>query len=273
MANTKVAWSQIIGTRASQQDHASILSWPNGFRLFLLADGMGGHNAGDIASQSVINAFREHFVSSVETDMRKRMLDALAHSNNTLRKIIIEKPETEGMGTTLLAVIYDGISVQWLSVGDSPIWLIRGNEIKRINQNHSMATVLAEKVSQGAITEEEAAHSPLRSQLLEAVMGEEIEMIDAPESTIEIEAGDWIILASDGVESCSLDNILAISQSVPGEPQEFVTKLLTNIQAQERTSQDNASVVAMCVEQDEMVEPTTFEPQSGDQFEEPRTQF
>lgn len=271
MANSEVAWSQIIGTRNSQQDHASILSWPNGFRLFLLADGMGGHNAGDIASQSVINAFKEHFVPSVEADMRQRMLDALAHANDTLRKIIIDKPETEGMGTTLLAVIFDGVSIQWLSVGDSPIWVIRGDEIKRINQNHSMATVLAEKVSQGAITQEEAAQSPLRSQLLEAVMGENIEMVDAPESVMEVESGDWVILASDGVESCSLKEIVAISDS-SGNPQTFVTALLTSIQSQNRPSQDNASVIAMSVQADEMQEPSTFEPKFGGQFEEPRTQ-
>tara|TARA_R110002167_G_scaffold92849_5_gene249216 strand:+ start:2173 stop:2988 length:816 start_codon:yes stop_codon:yes gene_type:complete len=269
MFSTDVAWSQIIGTRKSQQDHAAVISWPNGFRLLLLADGMGGHASGDIASKLVVNSFKEHFIVSTESNMRARLLDSLEAANIEIFKRIRKEPELSGMGTTLIALIYDGESIQWLSVGDSPMWHIRGNKIMRINENHSMSVVLAEKVAKGEMTSEEATYSPLRSQLLEAVMGENIEMFDAPESTLELEESDWLILASDGVESCTEEQILAMSQQTDAES--LINDTLQAVVAVGKKSQDNATLIALRVKQENPVEETTVQPEQIAPVEEPLT--
>lgn len=272
MYSTEVAWSQIIGTREYQQDHAAIISWPNGFRLLLLADGMGGHTGGDIASHCVIDTFREHFIKSAQEDMRLRMIDSLDAANRTLYHKIKDSPELSGMGTTLVAAIFDGLSLQWISVGDSPMWLIRGGSIKRLNQNHSMSEVLAAKVAAGEMTSEAAAESPMRTQLLEAVMGENIELLDAPESTLRLELDDWLILASDGVETCSEEQILDISLSSPESAEVFTTSLLAAVKDVGKHSQDNASVVIMQVNGTQENALNTLQPVEGELVDEPQTE-
>ena len=81
MYSVQVAWSQIIGARKSQQDSASVVTWPNGFRLLLLADGMGGHVGGDIASSLVIDTFKQQFIESDEQDIKQRLINALDAAN------------------------------------------------------------------------------------------------------------------------------------------------------------------------------------------------
>ena len=271
MFATEVAWSQILGERKSQQDYAAIVSWPNGFRLLLLGDGMGGHIGGDIASRSVLETFRDHFVHSEQADMRLRMIESLDVANKELYQMAKAQPELTGMGTTLIALIYDGSSIQWLSVGDSPMWLVRGGNITRINQNHSMSEILAAKVQSGEMSPEEAARSPLRTQLLEAVMGENINMLDAPDSIIPLQEGDWLILASDGVESCEEKDILKLTEIQPNSPEIFTLNLLKAVSDVGKPSQDNASVVVMQVLGKDTEEPDTVQPANGKMFEEPPT--
>jgi len=246
MLDTDAAWSQIEGKREAQEDSAAIVTWPNGFKLLLLADGMGGHVGGEHASNLVIECFRHHFQSSDQEDMRQRMLDALYFSNEQLRNASAQQPELDGMGTTLIAMIFDGLCAQWVSVGDSPLWFIRNGSIKRINTDHSMAQVLAAKVAKGEITAEEARTSPLRSQLLSVVMGEPLQLIDAPEATLSLIAGDCLLLASDGVETCSETEIADLVQlHFSSGAASIATHILQAVEAADRRGQDNASLIAL----------------------------
>lgn len=265
MYATEVAWSQIVGSRKNQQDRASIISWSNGLRLLLLADGMGGPKSGDIASQCVVDSFCDHFINSDQEDMRQRMIDSLGVANSSLYRRIREKPELAGMGTTLVAAVFDGSSIQWVSIGDSPMWLLRDGSIKRLNQNHSMSVILAEKVASGEMTSAAAAQSPLRSQLLEAIMGEDIKMLDAPESPIALEKGDWLIIASDGVETCSEEDLLRlVCGSSPPAANEFVKNLLAALVDMGKQDQDNATAVVLHVSDTELKEANFAQP--GDAF-------
>ncbi|WP_202941137.1 MULTISPECIES: PP2C family protein-serine/threonine phosphatase [Alteromonas] len=271
MYSTNVAWSQIIGARTSQQDHAAVVTWPNGFRLLLLADGMGGHAAGDVASQLVVDTFKQRFIQSQLEDMRERLIDALEYANIAIFHKVKAQPELSGMGTTLIALVYDGLSIQWLSVGDSPIWLVRKDELQRLNENHSMSEVLAEKVAAGQMSEEEARTSPIRSQLLEAVMGENIDRVDAPHHAIALCEGDCLLLASDGVETCPGETILALVQQHKDNTEMLTTALLNAVSAIERPKQDNATVIVMQVNKTDIEEPTTVQPETSDPVEEPST--
>jgi PPM family protein phosphatase len=272
MYATEVAWSQIIGTRKNQQDRAAIVSWPNGFRLLLLADGMGGCAGGEVASALVVETFRAHFIQSELKDMRERMILSLDAANKQLFRLTKKQPELAGMGTTLIAAIYDGQCIQWISVGDSPMWLVRGGEIKRLNANHSMTTVLAKQVAEGEITAEEAAMSPERSHLLEAVMGEDIEMLDAPEAEMPLLPGDCLMLASDGVESCLPDDILKLCQAPSVHSEQLTLNILDAVSNVGKSSQDNASIVLMQVLSSDVAELSTVEPAYEGFVVEPPTQ-
>lgn len=240
------AWGQIIGTRKSQQDHAAIVNWPNGFSLAILADGMGGHAGGAEASHLVVDTFRQCFVESAESNIRQRFLEGLSAANLAVFDCAKANPELEGMGSTFLAVTFDGSSIQWASVGDSPLWLYRDGKIKQINENHSMASVLAKQVEEGLISAEEAATSPERSQLLEAILGKDIKMLDAPEETLAVQNGDIIILASDGVETCSLTELEEIianeTKNTATNAEQIVAKILAKVEEHQRKSQDNSTL-------------------------------
>lgn len=240
------AWGQVIGTRKSQQDHAAIVNWPNGFSLAILADGMGGHAGGAEASHIVVDTFRQSFVESSESDIRQRFLEGVSAANLAIFDYSKANPELEGMGSTFLAVTFDGSSIQWISVGDSPLWLYRDGKIKQINENHSMATVLAKQVEEGLISQEEAAASPERSQLLEAILGKDIKMLDAPEETFQVKNGDIIILASDGVETCSIKELEEIvlneTKNTAVSAEHIVAKILSKVEEHQRKSQDNSTV-------------------------------
>ena len=249
------AWGQIIGTRKSQQDHAAIVNWPNGFSLLILADGMGGHAGGEEASHLVVETFRQHFIESVESDIRQRFLEGLSAANLAVYDCAKQNPELEGMGSTFLAVTFDGTSIQWVSVGDSPLWLFRDGELRQINENHSMAAILAKQVKDGLISEEEAANSPERSQLLDAVLGKDIKMVDAPDETLAVQHDDIVILASDGVETCSLEELQELLvdgvQNASCSADQIVTKILEKVQSHQRKSQDNSTVNVMRILKDQ----------------------
>ncbi|MAM71482.1 MAG: hypothetical protein CMP91_10105 [Gammaproteobacteria bacterium] len=243
---TDSAWGQIIGSRKSQQDRAAIVSWPNGFSLHILADGMGGHVGGAEASQLVVSTFRESFVASEKEEIKDRFLEGLSAANLAVYEYVKQNPEMEGMGSTFLALIFDGNAVQWISVGDSPLWLYRQGKLSRLNENHSMAEELSKQVEQGLISAEEAATSPERSQLLEAVLGRDIKLVDLPDETFSVEAGDIFILASDGVETCSVEELQSLLAAEQGnslsDAEKLVEIILQKVTEHQRPSQDNSTL-------------------------------
>ena len=242
MAMDDIAWGQIQGQRDSQQDRADCLSWPNGYHLLLLGDGLGGHVAGDIASATVIKSFRDAFVGASDPNPRERLLQALQTANIVLFDRIQEDPRLTGMGTTLVAVAVEEGSLYWVSVGDSPLWLFRDGEMRRLNENHSIGGILDQRAANGEITYQEAAESAGRSQLLEAVLGEDIKLVDAPTQPLKLQSGDMIVLASDGIETCSSKELrdLAANQLPAAE---LVNAILQAVEAHALPSQDNATLI------------------------------
>lgn len=245
-----VAWSQIQGRRSSQQDTAAVSRWENGFHLLLLADGMGGHAGGAEASSIVINTVKHEFAESSNSNTAKeRLIKCAQQANQALFDYVDQHPELEGMGSTLIAVAFDGDSIEWLSIGDSPLWLIRQGKIQRLNQDHSMAAVLDEKARRGEIEAEEARSSPLRSQLLSAVMGEDIDLVDFSEKPLPLRDGDILILASDGVESLELSTItdIVIRDKQNSGAAKKVEHLLEAIIELGCPHQDNATLILSAV--------------------------
>lgn len=242
-----VAWDQIQGKRDSQQDSVACLAWPSGLHLFIVADGIGGAPGGDIASKTVVQGFRSSFVESSELTIRDRLLTSLQAANYDLFDRISVEPTLNGMGTTVLAVCLLESSLWWVSVGDSPCWLVRHGEVRRLNEQHTVGALLDKQVEHGALSTEEAAAAPNRPHLTDAVLGDDIRWIDAPSQAFPLLVGDRLMMATDGIETCSDDELRNIASNHQSTSADIVEAVLRQVEAMARPDQDNASLVVASV--------------------------
>jgi serine/threonine protein phosphatase PrpC len=129
-----------------------------------------------------------------------RLRGALDTANETLGLVSKRMPEViSSMGTTLLALLAGRDQVQWISVGDSPLFLFRGGKLTRLNEDHSYAPMLEDKVREGSLSEEEAERHPGRHRLQSALLGTPIALVDLPAEPHRLETGDILMAASDGI--------------------------------------------------------------------------
>jgi serine/threonine protein phosphatase PrpC len=215
--------------------------------LFLVvADGMGGHAAGEVASSLAVQTFAETFLESSTACDAGRLWDCLDESNRRIAREIQTRGEAvEGMGTTLLAVLLRGRTARWISVGDSPLYLIRAGELRRLNRIHSKATELAEQVQAGLITEEQARTDPARHELLSALIGDSIYDVDDP-PPIELLAGDVLIAATDGIESLTHQEIVAVVTGLQMQDAAALAEsLLQAVHSKQFPKQDNTTAVVL----------------------------
>src|SRR5437868_304933 len=160
------------GARPYQEDSWALGTLGDGSLLAVVADGMGGHAGGAIASKLAVDAF----VHALEQG--GGLADGLQDANAAVGKGAVDKPDLAGMGATLVAAEVRGDEVRWISVGDSPLFLVSAGKLERLNADHSMAPQIDEMLKRGLLTEEEAASHPARHTLREAVMGEPLTLID-----------------------------------------------------------------------------------------------
>ncbi len=238
-----IAWDQIQGLRETQQDCAICIPLGIAHHLLVLADGMGGHAAGDVASSVAVTSFCSAFEApGMPEEPNERLLAALEAANYAIHDEVAAAPELAGMGTTLVAVVVDGRELRWASVGDSPLWLIRGGAIRRLNADHSVAGELAERVETGELTAAEAATMSGGSLLLSALQGENVDLVDIPEASERLEPDDIVIVASDGVETCSLDDLVSMARG-EASAGDIVRRILAIIEDQQGVYQDNATLI------------------------------
>jgi protein phosphatase len=186
--------------------------------LFLVADGMGGHAAGEVASKTVSDAVRE-FIVETQTDRDKtfpfaldpqlssvgnRLRMAILVANRSLSRRISEDEELRGMATTLSAVLLNGAHVVVSNVGDCRAYLMRAGAIRQITIDHSW---VAEQVRAGLLTADAARAHPWRSMVTRAVSGTTELEIDIVE--FEAQPGDRLLLCSDGLHGQVTDSEMA----------------------------------------------------------------
>ena len=139
---------------------------------------MGGHAGGAVASKVAVEAF----VHAIEQG--GGLPDGLQDANAAVGRTAAGKAELSGMGATLVAAQVRGDEVRWISVGDSPFFLVSSGRIERLNADHSMAPQIDALVKRGMLTEDEAEHHPGRHTLREAVMGQPLSLIDKGSRTL-----------------------------------------------------------------------------------------
>lgn len=240
-----VSTSIVQGSRKSQQD-AFLIKEPNaeGRLVSVVADGMGGPGGGLEASNQVISVFEQSM--SYEMADNSRALEGIMHeANHSLEHIIAKQPELDGMGTTCVAFGIANNVIRWVSVGDSPLFLIRDKECHRLNEDHSLTPYLQQLLAFGKLSQEEYDNDRRHNSIESALMGVEIPKVDRCEDGFTLRTNDIILAASDGVETLSKTEIIEVC--LGSEPGEIATNINKAVLAKEKPKQDNATVVAIAI--------------------------
>ncbi len=240
------------GARSYQEDTALFWSGPdaaaqaNGAAvLAVLADGMGGHAGGALASRMACESFVKAYAAQ-EGSNRERLVEGLSAANQAIADTVDTNPMLAGMGSTLVGVTFGADGIEWVSVGDSPLLLYRRGEIALLNEDHSLAPELDRLAAAGAITEEEAKRDPRRHMLRSAVTGDDIDLIDLSRRPLKMEPGDYIILASDGLQTLEPVEIERIVAAYAEDGAVAVANaLIRAVEALKDPHQDNATVIAV----------------------------
>lgn len=180
-----------------------------GARLLALADGMGGHAAGEVASQLVIAALAHLDDDEPGGDLLGKLDNAVRAGNSAIAAQVEAEPELEGMGTTLTAILFAGDRIGLVHIGDSRGYLLRDGELTQITKDDTFVQTL---VDEGRITREEAHSHPQRSLIMRALTGHEVE----PTLTMrEARAGDRYLLCSDGLSDPVSDETILEALQIP----------------------------------------------------------
>lgn len=170
-------------------------------RIYVVCDGMGGMAAGEVASTTAVEKLIEAFQRGgtaggavVAGSLEERLHEAIVESNRAVRELATGSDQLRGMGTTLVAACFDGERIVIGNVGDSRAYFLRNGECVQITHDHSL---LAEQVRSGAMTEEDAAASPLQSVITRAVGT--ADTVEPDFFAAELELGDVVLLNTDGL--------------------------------------------------------------------------
>ncbi|MGI9521382.1 MAG: PP2C family protein-serine/threonine phosphatase [Hyphomicrobiaceae bacterium] len=249
------------GQRGYQEDSAAVwpgnatFSWsgdalpppPAASLLAVLADGMGGHVGGALASMTVCEAFVQTYATSGSAlSSVERARVSLLASNQRIADAVRNDPALAGMGSTLVAAIFEDGCLDWISVGDSPLYLYRRGEIALLNEDHSLAPALDKMAADGEITQEQARNDPRRHMLRSAITGDVLDLVDISQKPLALEADDFIIIASDGIHTLELTELVRIISGYSADgPLGVSSAIVRAINNCRDPYQDNATVVVV----------------------------
>lgn len=247
MLHFEAATATSQGARRYQEDATRL--WPEGggggLLLAVLADGMGGHAGGATASRLVCDSFVGRF-QSADVRMPARLTQALTAANAAIARAVEETPKLSGMGSTLVGAVFAAEGLEWVSVGDSPLYLFRRDELALLNEDHSLAPALDQLAAEGRITIEAAQADPRRHMLRSAVTGEELDLVDLAAKPLPLAEGDYVILASDGIHTLETGEVARIVAGYGAAgPQAVADALIRAVLDIREPHQDNVTVVAV----------------------------
>ena len=201
-----------IGQKRKTNQDAIYLNTQDHF--YLVADGVGGHNAGEVASAMAVKLIPEYFLGQqISADNVKHYLsEAVKHANSAIFTRAAQDPELKGMGTTIIAMYFLGDTLYIANVGDSRSYLIHQEELFQITRDHSL---IQEKLNLGIYTREQAAQDPAKNILVRTVGHEQTTQVDI--FTYPLSPQDLFLLCSDGVHGiiANPDILTTIRQHLP----------------------------------------------------------
>ena len=220
-------------------------------RLFLVADGMGGHRYGEVASRVAVQAIREFVAATEESDqtwpfvldtrLRRHsnlLKNAVRVAHDRVLSAIRKDRRLYGMGTTVVGFYLDADVAAVAHVGDSRAYRLRGGRLELLTQDH---TWVNEQVVAGYLSEDQARSHPLKNVVTRALGGERDVQVDVQE--VRVEAGDLYLLCSDGLTTMLGDEEIAREAAAAGTPRQVCERLVGRANA--RGGHDNVTVVAL----------------------------
>ena len=224
--------------RDHNEDSVTIVKNQSGEYLLAVADGMGGHRAGEIASSIVIGNIGTHFKEmgkiGTKEDAVRWLKDAVSEANVEIYKYTAEHPESEGMGTTIVTEILTDDFLLFGNLGDSRGYVLKGGKLHQITTDHTLVNLL---VKSGELTEEEAEHHPRKNVLMKALgANTKVEM-----DIIDVETDvDGILLCSDGLTNMLDHDQIEKVLNEDLEIEKMVQKLI--YKSNNRGGNDNISI-------------------------------
>ena len=239
-----------VGRKRKHNEDAYLLDAERG--LFVVADGMGGHAAGEVASRLTVESIQE-FISGTEDDHDNtwpfgynnrysvdgnRLSTAVERANEKVMRAVVNRPELKGMGTTVVAALFDEKRATLVHVGDSRAYLLRESELRRLTDDHSW---VQEQVNAGILSEDEARSHPLKNVVTRALGGGMNVAVDLIE--IPVGGGDRFLLCSDGLTGMVSDEEITSALSSLRSLEEIVRGLIDL--ANERGGVDNITAIVV----------------------------
>ena len=244
-----------VGQREQQEDAVAI-DFADGADIgfIVLADGMGGHLAGDIASKIVVTEIFSELKmladdpQDMENNIGGILKRAVVEANKCVGDVAEEQPQMHGMGSTLVAPVIFGNRLYWISVGDSPLYLFRGSRLFRLNEEHSLASRMDKLVARGEMAREDAEQHPDRSCLTSVLIGRSIPEIDCRDTPIQLRDNDILSAASEGLQFIGEQEIARVVFEARNQPSADIgSKLLQSIVELDDPEQDNVSLCVLKV--------------------------
>jgi len=209
--------------------------------VFVVADGMGGHRGGEIASHIAVRTILAFYSADGEQDRSHALAFAFREANKTILEESVADSALFGMGTTCTALALHNGHAYFAHVGDSRGYMLRGSTIKQITNDHS---IVGEMVRSGIISDEDARHHPKRNVITRSLGAQEDTAADIPTEPLELRAGDVFLLCSDGLTTYLSDaDISTILAEKP--PEEACRKMVA--MANEAGGRDNITVQVVAV--------------------------
>lgn len=214
-------------------------------KLFVVADGMGGHNGGDIASQMAVKVLPDYLLKNIEMDPNQLISKSIIESNRSIKHFGETHPELVGMGTTIVSFYFRGQNIYVGNVGDSRAYLVNAKKIYQLTKDHSL---VQEKLNYGVYNREQAALDPQKNVLVRTVGFEDDIEVDV--FTYKVVKSDIFICCSDGLHGKVSDEdiLYLINKHIPNpslatqETADFVIKSLIEL-ANENGGQDNITAI------------------------------
>ena len=232
--------------RSHNEDSVTILKNKTGEYLLMVADGMGGHRAGEVASSMAVTHFGKRFssLSSVgsKLDAVNWMNDNASEVNNEIIEYAKENPEANGLGTTLVLALLTEEYLIFGNIGDSTGYVLKNGHLHQVTKPHSLVNLLVET---GQLTEEEAKYHPKKNVLMKALGAMEKVELDIFDVDLSSEA---ILLCSDGLTNMLTDEqIEKVLNDENLTIEEKVIKLIRKCNA--RGGQDNVSIAYLQIKE------------------------
>ncbi len=216
--------SDIGKVRDNNEDFLATKQISESEHLFIVADGMGGHQAGNVASKLGVETFVRHYKMTRKkgTSIPESLLESINKSNSAVLTKASTDLDKRGMGTTFSALLISDSKANIVHIGDSRIYLVRDDKIKRITTDH---TFVEKMVAEGRITPEEARRHPQKNILYMSLGARETFHPDEI-TGIEVKSNDIFLICSDGLTDMVIDDVIKeYCQSYP--PEKAVDELIT----------------------------------------------